>query len=78
MHAEKNGPPLIDASNDLELISSSEADGVTSITFQRKIATCDNDDNIITVSVTIMVNVMCCQCRIWGNETISELLLIQR
>ena len=49
MSASANGLPSADANNDLELISSSEADGITTISFKRKIATCDKDDNSITV-----------------------------
>ena len=55
MSASANGLPSAHANNNLELLSSSEADGITTISFKRKIATCDNDDNSITVSEKTLI-----------------------
>jgi len=56
MHATANGLPSTDGSNDLELISSSEADGITTISFKRKIVTCDDgEDNDIKSSTTRLI-----------------------
>lgn len=55
MHASSNSFPSTDASNDLELLSSSETDGITTISYKRRIATCDDDDNIIKTSTTRLI-----------------------
>lgn len=51
MHADKNSLPLVDTTNDLALLSASESNGITTITYKRKIATCDDEDNTITVGL---------------------------
>ena len=48
-YAEKNGYPRVDKSQDVHLISASEADGVTTIKFTRKHNTCDDKDMVIQV-----------------------------
>jgi len=43
---------VADKSQDVELISGSEADGITKIRFYRKLVTCDDEDWKINVSIT--------------------------
>jgi len=50
MHATGNQLPLVDSSQDVSLVSASEVNGVTSVTFKRKINTCDDEDAVIMVS----------------------------
>ena len=51
MHATQNGRPFKDDSQNVELLSATESDGTTTIKFQRKLDTCDNEqDNIIMVN----------------------------
>ena len=50
MYAEYNSLPHIDGSNDIKLLSGSESAGKTTITFSRKLVTCDAKDRDIKVS----------------------------
>ncbi|XP_067939715.1 DBH-like monooxygenase protein 2 homolog [Watersipora subatra] len=53
MYAASNTLPTEDTSQDVTLISASEANGVTRVQFRRKLDTCDKaGDNIITTSTT--------------------------
>lgn len=53
MYAKANGAPVTDAVQDVTLVSASETGGVTTVTFKRKINTCDtDDDNVIMVGRT--------------------------
>jgi len=64
MFAASNGFPSLDDSQDYTLISSSEADGVSTFQFKRKINTCDEKDNVITVS-TVIYTSDCKYCSIY-------------
>ena len=51
MYATSNGAPVKDVSQDVTLISSTESNGITTISFKRKLNTCDKEkDYVITVS----------------------------
>ena len=52
-HALSQSLPVADKSQDVELISGSEADGITKIRFYRKLVTCDDEDRRIDVSFSI-------------------------
>lgn len=55
MHATRNGKPIEDSKQNVELISGYEKDGQTSVTFKRKHVTCDGDhDMIIGVSFFLL------------------------
>ena len=49
MYGTSNSAPSEDSSNDVELISGSETDRRTSVTFKRKINTCDADHDRVLV-----------------------------
>ena len=52
MHATANGAPTKDTLQDVELLSATEFNGITTIKFRRKLDTCDEEqDRIITVCV---------------------------
>ncbi|XP_067947435.1 DBH-like monooxygenase protein 1 homolog [Watersipora subatra] len=56
MSATSNSLPIKDTSQDVRLISALEANGITRVQFQRKLDTCDdNEDNIITSSTTRLI-----------------------
>ncbi|KAF6023516.1 hypothetical protein EB796_018164 [Bugula neritina] len=55
MHATGNQLPLVDSSQDVSLVSASEVNGVTSVTFKRKINTCDDEDAVIMTSTTRLI-----------------------
>ncbi len=46
------GLPIVDASQDSTLIELSEANGITTLHFRRKLNTCDRDDYTITTGTT--------------------------
>ena len=49
-YASANGAPVVDDSNNVELVAAAETGGVTTVTFKRKLNTCDKDqDNKIMV-----------------------------
>ena len=52
MYATANGAPVKDASQDVTLVSATESNGETQVTFKRKLNSCDKEkDNIISVSL---------------------------
>ncbi|XP_067938987.1 DBH-like monooxygenase protein 1 [Watersipora subatra] len=56
MFATTNSLPTKDASQDVKLLSAVEANGVTTVQFERKLDTCDeNGDNIIASSTTRLI-----------------------
>ena len=57
-----NGYPRVDKSQDVHLISASEADGVTTIKFTRKHNTCDDKDMVVGVSFVLFVHCVCTTC----------------
>lgn len=46
------GLPVVDAEQNAELIELSEANGITTLQFRRKLNTCDRDDYVITSGTT--------------------------
>ena len=48
-YAERNGYPVEDTSQDVQLLSGSEVNGVTTIKFTRKHNTCDDKDMVVGV-----------------------------
>ena len=48
-YAERNGYPVEDPSQDVQLLSGSEVNGVTTIKFTRKHNTCDDKDMVVGV-----------------------------
>ena len=48
-YAERNGYPVEDSSQDVQLLSGSEVNGVTTIKFTRKHNTCDDKDMVVGV-----------------------------
>ena len=59
-YAKKNGAPLLDQHQDWELISGNETGEFTVLKFSRKLVTCDEEDNDITVRghFTLKANLM--------------------
>ena len=52
MYATANGAPVKDSSQDVTLVSATESNGETQVTFKRKLNSCDKEkDNIISVSL---------------------------
>lgn len=47
MKASSNGLPMMDKSQDVTMLSSSETNGITKISFKRKINTCDDEEDIM-------------------------------
>lgn len=53
MYSLRDGAPMIDDQSDITLISGSEVDGQTSVTFKRRLNTCDQDHDYVIVSDTM-------------------------
>lgn len=57
MHAMRNGKPIEDDIQNVELISGAEENGQTSVTFKRRHVTCDEEnDMIIRVSMQTLIS----------------------
>ena len=54
-HAVRPGTPIVDDVQNVELISISETNGVTTMHFRRQLAACDKDDLAIVGTARILV-----------------------